>query len=89
MTAPITWTITIVFSEEDEAKTRADAVLAGAPEELRGWGRARRNPHDPQLPSVGAEVAAARALSDLSHHLLEQAAHRIETWEGHPVHLAH
>ena len=33
------------------------------------------------------QVAAARALSDLAHHLLDQAAHRIESWEGQPVHL--
>jgi hypothetical protein len=87
MTSPVTWTVSITFTEEDE-KTRADAILAGSPDELRAWGRARRNPTDPDLPAVGAEVAAARALADLSHHLLEQAAHRIELWEGRPVHLA-
>ena len=36
---------------------------------------------------IGEEVAAARALNDLAHHLLEQAAHTIESWEGRPVHL--
>jgi hypothetical protein len=81
-----TWTVTIVFSESD-AKTRADAVLAGAPDELRGWGRARRNPIDPDRPAVGEEIAAARALSDLAHHLLERAAQRIEEWEGNEVTL--
>jgi hypothetical protein len=81
-----TWTVTIVFSESD-AKTRADAVLEGAPDDLRGWGRARRNPIDPDRPAVGEEVAAARALSDLAHHLLERAAQRIEEWEGSEVTL--
>jgi hypothetical protein len=81
-----TWTITIEFTEDGD-RTRADAILTGAPDELRGWGRARRNPADPDLPAVGEEVAAARALSDLTNHLLEQAAHRIEAWEGHPVEL--
>jgi hypothetical protein len=80
------WTVEIVFSE-DEDRCRADAVLHGAPDELRGWGRSRRNPADPDLPAIGEEVAAARALGDLAHHLLEQASHRIESWEGHPVHL--
>jgi Domain of unknown function (DUF1876) len=84
----LTWTVEIVFSE-DEDKTRADARLTGGPEPLQGWGRARRNPEDPDVPAVGEEVAAARALSDLAHHLLEQAAHRIESWEGHPVNLTH
>ena len=67
--------------------SRADAGLSGPSEDLRGWGRSRRNPTDPDLPAVGEEVAAARALTDLAHHLLEAAAHRIESWEGHPVEL--
>ena len=86
MTEATTWTVTIVFSESD-AKTRADAILMGAPDELRGWGRARRNPVDPDRPAIGEEVAAARALNDLAHHLLEQAAQLIEEWEGHGVTL--
>jgi hypothetical protein len=88
MSEPLTWTVTIAFSEEGN-KTRADAVLQGGPDDLCGWGRARRNPADPDLPAVGEEVAAARALSDLAHHLLDGAAHRIELWEGHSVHLHH
>jgi hypothetical protein len=85
MLAP-TWTVEISF-REDEDRTRADAVLVGAPDDLRGWGRARRNPTDPDLPAIGEEVAVARALIDLAHHLLERASHRIEEWEGRPVRL--
>ena len=88
MTRPITWTIEIQFTE-DEDKTRADAVLSGTSTGLRGWGRARRNPTDPDMPSIGEEIAAARALADLSHHLLDQAAHRIESWAGHEIRLTH
>ena len=73
---------------EDEDKTRADAILTAGSEVLEGWGRSRRNPDDPDVPAVGEEIAAARALSDLAHHLLERAAHRIESWEGHPIHLS-
>ena len=83
---PLSWTVEITFSE-DEDKTRADAILTGSSNGLEGWGRARRNRADPEMPAVGEEIAAARALSDLSHHLLEQAAHNIESWEGHPIHL--
>lgn len=86
MSAARVWNVTITFVE-DEDKTRADAVLEAGQLELRGWGRARRNPLDPDLPAVGEEVAAARALSDLAHHLLEQAAQLIEGWEGHAVRL--
>jgi hypothetical protein len=83
---PLVWTVEITFNE-DEDKTRADAVLIGSGDELQGWGRARRNPIDPDLPAVGEEIAAARALTDLAHHLLEQAGHRIESWEGRRVEL--
>ena len=87
MSNPLTWTVEIAFSE-DEDMTRADAILSGSPDSVQGWGRARRNPVDPNVPAVGEEIAAARALGDLAHHLLEQAAHRIESWEGRRVHLA-
>jgi hypothetical protein len=88
MSAPRTWTVTITFREDDD-RTRADAILGGADFDLAGWGRARRNPDDPDVPMIGEEVAAARALDDLAHHLLDRAAHAIEQWEGRPVHLTH
>ena len=37
------------------------------------------------MPAIGDELAAARALSDLAHNLLDAAAGRIEAFEGHPV----
>lgn len=86
MTAPTIWTVTVTFSDDGD-KTRADAVLSRPGGPLEGWGRARRNPVDPDLPVVGEEIATARALSDLAHHLLDEAAHSIERWEGHSVHL--
>ena len=86
MTEPLTWTVTVTFTDDDN-QTRADAVLRGGPDDLQGWGRARRNPADPNVPAVGSEVAAARALSDLAHHLLDAAAHRIESWAGGEVHI--
>jgi hypothetical protein len=81
-----TWSVEITF-REDESKTRADARLIGSDRELSGWGRARRSPEDPDVPAVGEEIAAARALIDLAHHPLDAAAHDIEAWDGHPVEL--
>ncbi|MGH9132714.1 MAG: DUF1876 domain-containing protein [Ilumatobacteraceae bacterium] len=86
MSAPIVWTVSISFHEDDDT-TRADAVIDGAGFELEGWGRARRNPDDPDVPMIGEEVAAARALTDLAHHLLDRAAHSIESWAGRPVRI--
>ena len=80
------WHVTIAFTEEDE-RTRADAVLELSSERFHGFGQARRAPRDPNVPVVGQDLAAARALSDLSHQLLHAAADRIEAFEGHPVTL--
>jgi hypothetical protein len=74
------WTVEIVIDEDgDERLTEAKARLEapGRPP-MAGVGGARRNPVDPEVPQIGDELAAARALSDLSHRLLEVAAADIE-----------
>jgi hypothetical protein len=86
MTETPDWTIQLTF-REDEDKTRADALMTLGPRVLHGWGRARRNPVDPDVPQVGEELAAARALSHLSAQLLDLAADTISDFEGRPVHL--
>jgi hypothetical protein len=80
------YTIEILL-EEDDAETEATALLRAANREIGGWGRSRRNPHDPVRPSIGEELAIARALSELSHKLVEAAAAEIEEFEGRRVHL--
>jgi hypothetical protein len=80
------WTVEVLLTE-DEDKTDAEAVLEVGTERYTGWGRARRNPADPETPRIGEELATARALSDLAHKLLEAAASAIERVEGHRVHL--
>lgn len=84
MTEKPTWTVAITFTEDDKT-TRADATLTAGAVNLSGWGRARRNPADHDVPAIGEELAAARALSELSHHLLHQAADMIEEIEHRPV----
>ena len=73
--------------DENEERTEAKATLALGGNEFAGWGRARRNPADPNVPMVGEELAVARALSELSHRLIDAAAGTIESFEGHPVRL--
>ena len=63
---------------EDEERTRADAILELRGERFHGFGQAKRAPQDPNVPVVGEELAAARALSDLAHKLLDAAAERID-----------
>jgi hypothetical protein len=81
-----TWTIQVVLNEGDD-ETQADAVLdLQGKTEVRGHGRSRRNPIDPSVPMIGDELAAARALSDLAHRLLETAAADIESLTHTPAH---
>jgi hypothetical protein len=78
------WTVEVLFQEADDA-TDAEAILEIGAHRYAGWGRARRNPADPKVPQIGEELAAARALSDLAHKVLDAAASAIEDFEGHPV----
>jgi hypothetical protein len=78
------WHVEVGFTEVDE-RTRADAILEFAGRRFHGWGQAKRSPGDPNVPVVGEELAAARALSDLSHQLISAAAERIEDYEGRPI----
>jgi hypothetical protein len=74
------WTVEIIIDEHgDERLTRAEARLeTPGRSALAGVGRARRNPVDVEVPKIGDELAASRALADLSHQLLEVAAADIE-----------
>ena len=71
------WRIEVEFDEDDK-QTKA-ALLLRLPDgaELRARGHATRNPVDQPQPRIGEEIAAARALADLTHQLLEQAASEI------------
>lgn len=80
------WSVGILFTEDGD-RTRADAILELANQRFHGYGQAKRAPEDPSVPVIGQDLAAARALSDLSHQLLHAAADRIEAFEGHPVQL--
>jgi Domain of unknown function (DUF1876) len=80
------WVVEILL-EESADETEAKAVLDAGGVQLGGWGRARRNPNDPEVPRIGEELAAARALNDLSHKLLEVAAAEIEKFEGGRVNV--
>lgn len=80
------WRVEISFTE-DADRTRADAILELASHRFHGFGQAKRAPQDPSVPVIGQDLAAARALSDLAHKLLDTAAERIESFEGHPVNL--
>ena len=78
------WRVDIEIDEK-ERLTQVDAMLEAGEIRYRAWGRARRNPVDPERPQVGEEVAVARALENLAMQLRSAAEHDIEEFEGHPV----
>jgi Rv2632c-like/Domain of unknown function (DUF1918) len=82
------WSVDI-YLYEDENATAANAVLrSDVPGPLDVRGEARRSPADPDMPAVGDEVAAARALRRLADRLLEMASSDLSDAEGHPVSLS-
>jgi len=81
------WQVEIII-DEDEGRTRATARLHTADDtRISGTGTARLNPADRDVPEIGDELAASRALSDLAHNLLECAAGDIEELTRKPVRL--
>ncbi len=87
MTTVDSWPVKISLHEEDR-ETRAEARLTRDGVEVVGHGLARRNPDDQEVTQIGEEIAAARALSDLAHQLLSDAAGQIEGITHQRAHLS-
>lgn len=88
-----TWKVTIdLFSSGDvgpeEHVTAAHAVLTTTSgNRLEGYGRAKLNPTDRDVPEVGEELAAARALRDVADRLLKATSDDLTAIEHHRVRL--
>ena len=88
-----TWNVKIHLFDADEVQsddeiTSAHAVLStSAGTTLNGYGRARRNPGDADIPEIGEELAVARALRDLADRLLKATSDDIGQIEHQKVHL--
>lgn len=69
-----TWTVELLLSEEG-ATTKARAVLltGDTTGRVQGHGEARIHPGEQNVPEIGDEIAASRALAELSHALLDTA----------------
>jgi hypothetical protein len=69
------WTVDIALDDDGSGRTTARAELAaghGTPS-LRGVGAAERSRYDEDVPVIGDELAAGRALVELGNRLLAQA----------------
>ncbi|MFI7061747.1 DUF1876 domain-containing protein [Kribbella sp. NPDC050124] len=89
MAASRQWSIDVLIDEQEDARvTRAEVRLRTDGEaEFVGRGTAHRHPDDSEVARIGDELATARALSNLSHELIQAAASQIEQITHKNVHL--
>ncbi|MFK4106307.1 DUF1876 domain-containing protein [Streptomyces sp. NPDC019531] len=73
----VEWKIRLYLFEE-EGTTKARVVLDTGTTELTGHGAAHRHPADTDVPEIGDELAAGRAMHDLGRQLVDFAERDIE-----------
>ncbi|WP_367319291.1 DUF1876 domain-containing protein [Streptomyces sp. HUAS ZL42] len=71
------WTVHL-YLFEDEGTTKARVELDSGTTSLTGHGVAHRNPADTDVPEIGDELAAGRAMHDLARQLVDAAQRDIE-----------
>jgi Rv2632c-like len=83
------WSVQLSVSETGGETNVEARLLLDGDVQRSGRGHARLNPSDREVMKIGAEIAMARALSDLSHKLLHAAAADVEemTHERARLHL--
>ncbi|MFB7513471.1 DUF1876 domain-containing protein [Streptomyces sp. NPDC056144] len=77
MTRKMEWTVGVELVEEG-SRTEAEARLRTGASTLTGHGSARCNPSDRNVPAIGDELAASRAMKDLAGKLAREADREIE-----------
>ncbi|MFF0112906.1 dsRBD fold-containing protein [Streptomyces prasinus] len=77
MSHTLEWKARLHFFEE-EGTTKTRAVVDTGTAVLTGHGTARRNPADADVPGIGGEPAAGRALQDLGRQLVDIAERDVE-----------
>ncbi|MEU2260725.1 DUF1876 domain-containing protein [Streptomyces sp. NPDC019645] len=77
MTRALEWKVRMYLSEED-GTTRARMELDTGTSKLTGRGTARCNPQDVDVPEIGDELAASRAMTDLARQLMRVADQDLE-----------
>ncbi|MFF9489511.1 DUF1876 domain-containing protein [Streptomyces sp. NPDC014676] len=72
------WRVRLDLFEDDDGTTKAHVVLDTGTTELTGQGTAHCHPADANVPEIGDELAAGRALQNIAQRLLNTAEHDIE-----------
>ncbi|MFE9454424.1 DUF1876 domain-containing protein [Streptomyces sp. NPDC006739] len=72
------WSVRLHLFEEDDGTTKAQITLDTGTTALTGHGTAHCNPADTNVPEIGDELAAGRAVHDLAHQLLNAAERDVQ-----------
>ncbi|MGP3974193.1 DUF1876 domain-containing protein [Streptomyces sp. 8N114] len=72
------WKVRLDLFEDDEGATKADVVLDTGATALTGHGSAHCHPADTNVPEIGDELAAGRAMRDLAQQLLNIAERDVQ-----------
>ena len=83
----LTWDVRITVVESGGSTTAEATVMNGPPDSLRAVGHARKSPGDPEVPLIGDEIAAGRALRRLADRLLVVAEQDVSAAVGHRAHV--
>ncbi|MFF0425308.1 DUF1876 domain-containing protein [Streptomyces sp. NPDC004520] len=77
MSRTLEWTVGVELTE-DSGRTKAEARLNTGTSTITGHGSARCNPADVDVPAIGDELAASRAMKDLAGKLMREANREME-----------
>ncbi|MEU8619526.1 DUF1876 domain-containing protein [Streptomyces sp. NPDC048623] len=77
MTRHLEWKVGLDLVEEG-GRTKAEARLDTGTSTLTGRGSARCNPADVDVPVIGDDLAASRAMKDLAGKLMKEANREME-----------
>nr|WSY49744.1 DUF1876 domain-containing protein [Streptomyces sp. NBC_00886] len=80
------WTVRLHLFEDDAGTTKAHLTLDTGTTELAGHGTAHCHPADSNVPEIGDELAAGRAMNDLARQLLNTAERDIEGMDASQPH---
>ncbi|MGW1952925.1 DUF1876 domain-containing protein [Streptomyces sp. NPDC001920] len=72
------WKVRLHLFEEGDGTTKAQVLLDTGTTALTGHGTAHCHPADADVPLIGDELAAGRAMKDLAQQLLNIAERDIE-----------
>lgn len=72
------WKVRLHLFEDDEGATEAHLVLDTGSARLVGRGSAHCHPADADVPEIGDELAAGRAMNNLARQLIRAAERDIE-----------